>query len=318
MESEVLARYGFTQVSIDVEGLKGRGWKRGIAALVKLPLSLFQSVSVIKGFSPHIVVGVGGYSAGPVCLAAKIAGVPCAIQEQNSFPGLTNRLLCRVVDRVFISFEESREHFPCRSVFLTGNPVRKELLRAAEPGEREKRKFSILVLGGSQGAQAVNEAFVSALQVLAREGREPQVVHQTGEADHRRVVEAYGQKGFTGEIVPFIQDMGGAYARADIVVSRAGATTISELAALGKPSILVPYPYAANRHQELNARALVKVGGAEMILQHDLTGESLAGLLVKYMDEEQELKKMGELAKGAGKPDAVEIIVDHLMDMIRP
>jgi len=223
-----------------------------------------------------------------------------------------------MVDRVFISFEESREHFPCRSVFLTGNPVRKELLREAEPGEAGKKRFSILVLGGSQGAQAVNEAFVSALEVLARKGREPHVVHQTGEADYRRVVEAYGQKGLKGESIPFIQDMGGAYERADIVVSRAGATTISELAALGKPSILVPYPYAANRHQELNARALVRVGGAEMILQHDLTGESLANLLMKYMDKEQDLKKMGDLAKGVGKPDAVEVIVDHLMDMIRP
>ena len=316
MESEVLARHGFKQVSIGVEGLIGRGWKRGFAVLAKLPLSLFESISVIRGFSPHVVLGVGGYSAGPVCFAAKLLGVPCAIQEQNSFPGLTNRLLCRLVDRVFISFEESENCFPCRSVFLTGNPVRKELLRAVESEQRKEKGFSILVLGGSQGARAVNEAFVSALELIARTGRTPQVIHQTGEADYAHVVEVYERKNLSAKIVPFIQDMGAAFDFADVVVSRAGATTISELAAVGKPSILIPYPYAANRHQELNARALIKVGGAEMILQHNLTGGSLADLLMKYMDRGQDLKRMGERAKGMGRPNAAGVIVDHLMEMI--
>ena len=157
LETEVLARYGFRQTSIDVEGLKGRGWKRGALTAMKLPWSFFQALSAVKSFSPDLVVGVGGYSSGPVCLAARWKGIPCAIQEQNSFPGLTNRLLCRVVDRVFISFEESREYLQCPSVVMTGNPVRKELIAAVKGGgAREDERFCLLVVGGSQGARAVN------------------------------------------------------------------------------------------------------------------------------------------------------------------
>jgi UDP-N-acetylglucosamine--N-acetylmuramyl-(pentapeptide) pyrophosphoryl-undecaprenol N-acetylglucosamine transferase len=317
MESDVIRRYGFDQVSIDVEGLKGRGWRRGALTMAKLPWSLFQALSVIRRYSPRLVLGVGGYSSGPVCLAAKIMGIPCAIQEQNSYPGLTNRLLCRVVDRVFISFDESREHFPCSSVVLAGNPVRRELLSACLAARKDHAGFTALVIGGSQGARAVNEAFLSALEILVRDGRSLKVIHQTGEGDFQRVSELYGEKGLQGEVLPFIHDMAGAYARADLVVSRAGATTLSELAALGKPSILVPYPYAANRHQELNASALVRAGGAEMILQHDLSAEKLARVLMKYMDRPEELNRMAERVKAAGRPEAVERIVDELMDMVR-
>jgi UDP-N-acetylglucosamine--N-acetylmuramyl-(pentapeptide) pyrophosphoryl-undecaprenol N-acetylglucosamine transferase len=316
MEAEVLARYGFRQVSIGVEGLKGRGWKRGALTLLKLPWGLFQALSVLRGFSPHLVLGVGGYSAGPVCVGAKLMGIPCAIQEQNSFPGLTNRLLGRVVDRVFISFEESRRHFRCASVLLTGNPVRKELLQEATV-ERTPGGFTVLVVGGSQGARAVNDAFLSALEHLAGRGKDLRAVHQTGEVDFERISRAYREKGLPGEVFPFIQGMAGAYARADIVVSRAGATTLSELAVLGKPSILIPYPHAANRHQELNARTLVEAGGAEMILQENLGGEVLADLLAKYMDDRPALARMAERVKAVGRPDAVEIIAGSLLEMMQ-
>jgi UDP-N-acetylglucosamine--N-acetylmuramyl-(pentapeptide) pyrophosphoryl-undecaprenol N-acetylglucosamine transferase len=316
MESEVLTRYGFRQVAIGVEGLKGRGWKRGALTLLRLPWGLFQALSILRGFSPHLVLGVGGYSSGPVCVGAKLMGIPCAIQEQNSFPGLTNRLLGRVVDRVFISFEESRRHFRCPSVFLTGNPVRKELLQEGA-GEKPRGGFTVLVVGGSQGARAVNDAFLSALEHLTGKGKALQGVHQTGEADLERVLRAYREKGLPGEVFPFIEGMAAAYARADIVVSRAGATTLSELAALGKPSILIPYPHAANRHQELNARTLVEAGGAEMILQENLSGEVLADLLVKYMDDRTALAKMAAQVKAVGRPDAVEVIADRLLEMIQ-
>jgi UDP-N-acetylglucosamine--N-acetylmuramyl-(pentapeptide) pyrophosphoryl-undecaprenol N-acetylglucosamine transferase len=317
LESEVIARYGFRQTAIDVVGVKGRGWRKGAVTAVKLPWSFYQALSIIRGFSPHLVVGVGGYSSGPVCVAARWKKIPCAIQEQNSFPGLTNRILCRLVDRVFISFEESKTHLPCSSVFWTGNPVRKELLEKAELGTRKDERFCILVVGGSQGARAINQAFLSALEILVREGKEPRVIHQTGETDFDLVARGYKEKGLTGEVNPFIIDMGSVYRQADLVVSRAGATTLSELTALGKPSILIPYPFAANNHQELNARSTVQAGGAEMILQQELTGEKLARVLVKYMEEPEALMRMAQQAGTMGRPNAVEVIVDNLIGMVR-
>ncbi len=317
LESEVIARHGFRQTSIEVEGLKGRGWKRGVITAAKLPWSFFQAVSKIREFSPHLVVGVGGYSSGPVCLAAKWMGIPSAIQEQNSFPGLTNRLLSRVVDRVFVAFEESRRHLSCASVLWTGNPVRKDLLEQVKTGKKDEPRFCVLVVGGSQGARAVNEAFVSALEILARKGKAPRVIHQTGETDFPKVMEAYRQSGLQGEVHAFIQDMAWAYGQADLVVSRAGATTLSELTALGKPSILIPYPYAANNHQELNARSIVETGGAEMILQQDLDGERLAQVVMRYMEDPEALKTMSGKAGALGRPDAVELIVNSLIGMVR-
>ncbi len=317
METEILTRSGFCQTSIVVEGLKGMGWKKGTIVLLKLPLSFFQSISIIKRFSPHLVLGVGGYSAGPVCLAARLMGIPTAIHEQNSFPGLTNRILCRIVDRVFISFEESRKYFPGGSLYLTGNPLREELLIEKKPDDKGNKKFTILVVGGSQGARAINKAFVAALEILKSKGEDPLSIHQTGETDYSQVVEAYRQRGLKGDIMPFIQDMAEAYHLADIVVSRAGATTVSELAALGKPSILIPYPHAANRHQEINARMLVQAGGAEMMLQEDLSGEGLAGILMKYMNNRRDLREMGAQAQKMGQGDAAKDIVNQLVDMIK-
>ena len=317
MESDILTRYGFFQKSIVIEGIKGRGWRKGIMVLLKLPFGFFQSLLIIKRFAPHLVLGMGGYSAGPVCLAARIMGVPSAIHEQNSFPGLTNRLLCRVVERVLISFEESREHFPGGSLFLTGNPVREELLKEKKSRDRRNERFTILVVGGSQGARAINRAFVAALEILKSRGRDPEVIHQTGERDYARVVKEYRQRELTGDVLPFIHDMEGAYDRADMVVSRAGATTVSELAALGKPSILIPYPYAANNHQERNACMLVQVGGAEMMLQRDMSDKGLADLLGKYMDDRRALGEMGKLARKMGRHHAERVIVDQLAGMMK-
>jgi len=314
METEILKRSGYPQVSVSAEGLKGMGWGRGIVSLVKLPLGLLQSLRILDQFGPDLVLGVGGYSSGPVCLAAWLKGIPTAIHEQNSFPGLTNRLLCRIVDAVFISFEESRSHFPGGRLILTGNPVRKELLEAGPAGE--DHPFTILVTGGSQGARAVNRAFVEALEILKRMGREPDVIHQTGELDYESISKTYQERGLKGEVHAFIRDMARAYSRADIVVGRAGATTVSELSALGKPSILIPYPHAANDHQVTNARVLTRAGGAEMILERDLSGESLARTLLRYMEDPSALKAMGEKAAAVGSRDAAVAIADHLLEMI--
>ena len=315
MESEVLSRSGFHQVSIHVEGLKGRGLIKGMMVLLKMPYSLFQAISIIRKFSPRLVLGVGGYSAGPICLAARMMGIPTAIHEQNSFPGLTNRLLCRIVDRVFISFEESKVHFAGGSIHLTGNPIRQELF-VVKNHEKVNQRFTILIVGGSQGARAINQAFLGALEILKNQGKDPMIIHQTGEIDQPWVLEEYRKKGFEGEVISFIHDMAKAYQRADMVISRAGATTISELAALGKPSILIPYPYAANRHQDTNALILADLGGAELLYQDDLNGETLAALLIKYMDDRMALEEMGKQVLKIGRRDATRVIADQLAEMM--
>jgi len=316
MESEIIRLSGFEQTSIDVEGMKGRGWK-GALVLLKLPWSLFQCLGILKKFKPDLVFGVGGYSSGPVCLSASILRIPSAVHEQNSFPGVTHRLLSRVVDRVFISFEGSREHFRGGSVYFTGNPIRNEFL-VGKPGDPKSSRFTLLAVGGSQGARAINDALVDALFLLKERGREVAVVHQTGHSDYERVCTLYREKNLQGEVTPFILEMAEAYRRADLVVTRAGAGAIFELAALGKPSILIPYPFAANHHQETNARVLVEAGGAEMILQEALSGAALADSVAKLMENPGSLEGMGAAARKVAMPGATREIVNLLLDMIRP
>jgi UDP-N-acetylglucosamine--N-acetylmuramyl-(pentapeptide) pyrophosphoryl-undecaprenol N-acetylglucosamine transferase len=317
MESALLSSAGWQQTSIAIEGIKGRGWRVMGHVLFMLPMSCFQSLSALRRFKPSLVLGVGGYSAGPVCLVAKILRIPTAIHEQNSIPGLTNRLLCRLADRVFISFAESGDHFPGGQLILTGNPIREDLFRERRTSLRKDAKFTLLVMGGSQGAKSINRAFVAAWKILKEKGLDIQVVHQTGEKDYPFVAEEYSGKDVSVALSPFIQDMGEAYNRADLAICRAGATTVAELAALGKPSILVPYPYAANNHQEKNADVLVKVGGAVKILEKDLQGEDLATRIMGYLEDQSLLAEMSRKAATVGRRDAVHRIVDQLEDMIR-
>lgn len=316
MEEEILTRYGYRARYIDIEGIKGRGVKGSVAVLAKLPKSMMQSITIIRDSSPLLVLGMGSYSAGPVCLAARFMKIPTAIHEQNSYPGLTNRLLARFVDRIFISFEESRKYLKNRSMYLTGSPVREEFICHHSKSESESTKFTILVVGGSQGARAINMAFIDALLDMKKMKRNPEVIHQTGKLDYTQVIDAYRKNGLKGEVVPFIQDMVEAYNRADVVVSRAGALTIFELAAMGKPSILIPYPYAANQHQETNAKSMVRAGAAEMIHQRNVNGGSLARLLMEYMDDSLILEKMGRRASKMARPESAKVIVDRLLEMI--
>jgi UDP-N-acetylglucosamine--N-acetylmuramyl-(pentapeptide) pyrophosphoryl-undecaprenol N-acetylglucosamine transferase len=318
IESEILTALGFEQAAILIEGLKGRGWLKALKVLALLPISLWQSLAIIRRFDPQVVLGVGGYSSGPVCLAAWLANVPSAIQEQNSYPGLTNRLLCRIVDKVFIAYQESSQYFATGDLFFSGNPLREEILQLVKSGQgNEREEFTVLVVGGSQGARPINRAMLAALAVLQERGRRVRMIHQTGMDDHAEIKEAYEHKGFQGEVLPFIKDMARAYSQADLVVSRAGASTLAELAALGKPSILIPFPQAANNHQETNAALLVRAGGAEMVLQKDLNGPVLADLIEKYLLNPLAREQMGRRARTIGKTDATRIIVDQLISMVQ-
>lgn len=316
MEEDIISRAGYRARPIDVEGILGKGvWGR-MKAISKIVVSSFQSLGILRDFRPHLVVGVGGYSSGPLCLVAWILGIPTAIHEQNSYPGLTNRLLSPLAKKIFISFEGSSRYFKRGNLVLTGNPVREELIARKPPFRRNNGRFVILVVGGSQGARAINRAVVDALKELKGEGLFPFAIHQTGTIDLEKVLGDYRTHGIDGEVTPFIEDMTSAYGTADLVICRAGATTIAELAALGKPSILVPFPYATHDHQVMNANSLLSAGGADMILEKDLTGGTLAERIKRYMQHTDELERMSTLALKAGRPRATEVIVDHLMELM--
>jgi UDP-N-acetylglucosamine--N-acetylmuramyl-(pentapeptide) pyrophosphoryl-undecaprenol N-acetylglucosamine transferase len=317
MEKAIIDKAGFEARSIDVEGMLGKGLFGRMRALIKVLISLIQSLVIVRDFRPHLIVGVGGYSSGPLCLVARLLRVPTAIHEQNSFPGLTNRMLAPFVKKVFISFEESRRYFKRQDVLLTGNPVRDELLNGRPVAKPGNGRFTILVVGGSQGARSINRAVVAALEVLNKQGLHPFVIHQTGKDHVKEIRDEYQSHGFAGEVREFIDDMASAYGRADLVVCRAGATTLAELTALGKPSILIPYPFATHQHQEVNARALVAAGGADMILEHDLDGPGLAGRIKTSMENRDTLERMSASALKAGMPRAKEIIAEELFTLLK-
>jgi UDP-N-acetylglucosamine--N-acetylmuramyl-(pentapeptide) pyrophosphoryl-undecaprenol N-acetylglucosamine transferase len=317
METDILHRHGFEVRHISVEGIKGKGWLKKLAAISFLPRSLLQARKLIAEAGPACVIGMGGYSSGPVCLAARLSGAASLVHEQNSFPGLTNRLLCRFVDRVCISFEDSASRFPAGKIVLTGNPVREEFFKIGERQAQNSAGFTLLVVGGSLGSRPVNEAVADALAILKKRRFVPRVIHQTGEADYERMVKRYQAKGLDVEIHRFIDNMADAYLRADLVVGRAGATTIFELAAAGRPSILIPYPFAADQHQKANAECLASTGGARIIMQQDLDGASLASLIDELASDSSGLLRMAAAARKIARPAAASAIVEEIESVMR-
>lgn len=306
-----MAKEGYTLRTIEVSSLKGKPFWGKIRSLMAVPRSLIQSGHLIHSFKPHLVLGVGGYASGPVVLTAWVMGYKTAIQEQNAFPGLSNRILSKVVDRAFISFPTSARFFPRPKTILTGNPVRRMLCRIGITQRPElESKFTLFIFGGSQGAHRLNQVMGETLIYLRELRGRIRMIHQTGDRDYAAVKEAYQREGLEAEVHSFIYDMDRAYTAADLVLCRAGATTLFELMAAGKPAILVPYPYAANDHQTLNARTLVDAGAALMVANGDLSGVKLSKILKDLMQDLPRLKRMGERAAALGKPDAAQTIVN--------
>jgi len=314
MEVSTLSKRGFDHVGIVAEGLKGRGLWRQIRSLLKIPIGVWQALRIIWRFDPDIIIGLGGYASGPVALAAKLTGKKIVIHEQNILPGFTNRILGRIADRIFISFPDNFGMFESSRTVITGNPVRRELL-ARELGEKATGQFTVLVLGGSQGAHAINCAVVEALDRL-KSPAQMNFIHQTGGKDALWVAQTYERRGVKATVEPFFVDMAGPYSSADLVICRAGATTVSELMVLGKPAIFIPYPFAANNHQELNARYVADAGGAEVILEKDLNGALLAGRLDHYATAPEALLDMKKRTLALANPDAAEIIVDECCRLV--
>lgn len=316
LEKSVLAKTGYTLKKVTAEGIKGRGIFDQVLALMKIPFGIYESIREMKHYRPDIVLGVGSYSAGSVVIGAWLLGIKIALHEQNILPGITNRLLSGFADRIFVSFKNTRFRFHRQKVCISGNPVRKEILALTQKQPiadttdfAKSRKFRILILGGSQGAHRINLAVTEALLHL-KEKHRYFFVHQAGIHDETEVKRAYQKEGVGASVSTFFDDMAFQYRQADLIVCRAGATTVAEIAVAGKGVIFVPFPFAADNHQELNARELSDLGAAEILLEKDLDGKVLAERIEYYAARPEALAQMSSRAHAFGKPDAARIVVD--------
>jgi len=318
MDKTTLEQYGYASCSIHSKGLKGKNLFSLLQGLLVLPVSCLEAMYHILRFRPDLVLGVGGYVTGPVGAAAKLLGKPTLIHEQNSVPGLANRKLGAIASRVCLSLPESDKWFQKEKTVLTGNPVRSTILRLSEKKSdvTRKKNLTLLVLGGSLGAHRVNE-LVSGAFALGLPGlKGVKVIHQTGPADAEEIQAVYDKNKIDAVVAPFFNDMAAIYKEADMMVSRAGATTLAELAVLGKPAVLIPYPYAADNHQEKNAEYYVQGGGAILCIEKDLTTEILAENIVKLFEDREQLQKMGEAMRRRAFPQAADHIVDECLDLL--
>ena len=328
IEARVLPDLGWDLSLIEVSGLKTVGLFGMIKGLFRLPRALLQARAIVKQFAPTAVIGVGGYASGPVVLMARLAGIPTAICEQNSIPGLTNKILGKLVRAVFLSFAESKRFFAEEKVVMSGNPVRRQLAAAllAEPAPQgvdaapspadtaaaeaqKSRPLCVLVCGGSLGAVAVNKLAAEALAAISRK-RPLRIVHQTGATGYDDTVAQYRAADVPAECSAFIKDMASVYRQADLIISRAGATTVAELAIAGKPALFIPYPFAADNHQEVNAREMAEAGAALSFRQADLTAAKLAAALEPLLDDPDRRAKMSAAMKSLARPQAAATVVD--------
>jgi UDP-N-acetylglucosamine--N-acetylmuramyl-(pentapeptide) pyrophosphoryl-undecaprenol N-acetylglucosamine transferase len=317
LETTVVPQAGFPIELIEVRGLKGKGFLQTLLNVFLLPRALLQSWRILRRWRPDVVVGVGGYASGPVVLMAWVMRIPTAIQEQNAVPGLTNRILGRFVDAAFTAFPEAERHLAGRKVYQLGNPIRRTLMENFMRPEIAHARPHVLVLGGSQGAHALNMRLIEALPHLADLRDQLGITHQTGARDRDYVEKGYRACGFEPDVREFITDMSAAYARTDVVVGRAGATTLAELTVCRKPSILIPFPFAADNHQVMNAKSLVDAGAAVMIEEKDLTGEFLAREIRAILASPERRERMKRAAGRLGSPQAAREIADVLGELVR-
>ncbi len=327
LEREIVPREGFDLAFIPVESFPRRlTWRLAKAGFTALA-GFGRARSILRSFKPHVCIGTGGYVAGPVVLAAALERIPTVVQEQNALPGVTNRILARFVDKLALGYEAAKDSFgrPDKLV-VTGNPIRPEIVQTSRAEGAHKlglnpRRRNVLIFGASQGARTINQAVIDGYDALMR--HDAHYILVTGERGYdetlalmtergHRLVTLDGSKGVTSgnlRLVPYMYEMAAALASADLVVGRAGALSISEITARGLPSILIPFPHAAENHQEVNARVLEEAGAARMILDRELTGPRLADAVGELLGDRETLQKMGEAATRLGRPDAVWDIV---------
>jgi UDP-N-acetylglucosamine--N-acetylmuramyl-(pentapeptide) pyrophosphoryl-undecaprenol N-acetylglucosamine transferase len=320
-ERTVLSGLGFRLECVTAEGIKGKGIRHQLQALCKLPKGVMEALKILRTFVPDLVVGVGSYASGPLILAAWIFRIPIVLHEQNIQPGITNRILFPLADRVYVSFPNTRFRVHSPKIRFSGNPIRKKIQECAvrsishEPGAVTcRRPFTVGIIGGSQGAHAINLAVIQALSRLKDHGCH--FIHQTGQSDLQAVQDAYRRHGISSTVQPFFQDMTDCYQQADLMICRSGATTVAEITAIGKPAILIPFPHASDNHQELNAGRLVQSQAAEMILESDLSSSALAERILFLAAHPEMLAQMAFRARQLGNPFAARTIADDCYALI--
>lgn len=289
IEKKIMEEYGAHFIPMKIEGLKGRGWKAAKSILL-LPASFFKSFAILLRMKPDLVIGVGGYSSGPIVLLSSWMKIPTLIMEQNLYPGFTNRMLLPWVEKAVVSFRHSLPFFRQKGIFL-GNPVREEFY-AIRPKERND-KLSLLIFGGSQGSRFLNLGITATLWNLRKERGRLKIFHQTGKSDFVWVKNAYEQNSFEGsEISPYFNDMAAYFEKSDLIISRAGATTIAELIASQRASILIPFSHATDDHQTHNAKEMEEIRGAEVILERDFSPALIAERILYYLENKEEISRM--------------------------
>jgi len=329
IDQQILSEEGWRYTTLSVESFHGISW-RTVRAVGSFALSIRQANALVHSFHPALIIGLGAYPSVPMIVAGRWHKVPLVIQEQNLIPGRANRIMAKWAERVFISFAGTEAFFPSvprERIILSGNPVRRQEMPAeAKDRQRsdfrallglEEGKFTLLIFGGSKGAHRINEVILEGLANLSPAFAERlQIIHQSGQEDFDWVQRQYQKFPIKATVLPFIYRMMEAYMSADLVVCRAGATTVAEITMMGKPAILIPYPYAVGNHQAMNAAELHKAGAAEMILEQELTATGLWARIQALMEQPERLARMGQESKRLGKPEAAARIVQECLKVV--
>ena len=324
LESKLIPREGFKIVKIKARGIQRKICFENLTAIVIFLISLFQSYNIIKKYKPDIVIGTGGYVSGSIVLIAAILGIPAFVHEQNVIPGITNKFLSRITKATFLSFNQSKEYFSNKAkLIFTGNPIRFKNIK--QNTDREYKKFNldslkkaILVLGGSKGAASINRAVLRGVDLIKDVIKNNwQVLLISGQDDYDNIMKIMGEDHKIFSVEPYLHDIEKAYSLADLVICRAGATTLAEIGAYGLPAILIPYSYATHNHQELNARIFAREGAAILILEKDLSDKKLAQVLLDILKDKNRLEMMARKSRELGNENSANKIVDYISDYIK-
>lgn len=316
IENRIIPELGYKLETIRIGGLKNVGLMRAARTFLQLPGAFFKSFRIVRSFSPSIIVSVGGYSAGPLALAGRIIGIPVMLIEPNAYPGFTNRLLSRLAQGSALAWEDCGRFLRGRTK-ITGIPVRPEfhLIPAVDSEERESGPLRLLIFGGSQGSRPINRLVVEALPFLSPEVF--LIIHQTGPHDLEEVREGYARENWENAVITeYINDMPEKFRWCDLILSRAGACTVAEVAAAGRASVLIPFPQAADNHQEKNALAMTRRQASICLLQQELTGEKLAEQLNALAGRKDLLKTMALKARELGRPDSSKEIIEFISELL--
>jgi UDP-N-acetylglucosamine--N-acetylmuramyl-(pentapeptide) pyrophosphoryl-undecaprenol N-acetylglucosamine transferase len=311
MEGKMVPAAGFPIEWIEIGGLNRVSAVERLRTILQLPISALRVLQIFRSRRPKAVFSMGGYVAGPVMMAARLIGIPIVVMEPNAVPGLTNRKMGRLIAKALVSFPETLRHFPAGRAEITGVPVREEFFKLPAKSSTGS-PFTVLITGGSRGSRTLNEAALGSWPQFRQSPMPVRILHQCGTEMHAKLDEEFRATGLAGEVMPFIANMPKAFEEADLIVCRSGASTVSELAAAGKPSVLIPFPFAADDHQLHNAEAMVRAGAARLVLDKEMNGQRLFDEIKALAGNPKALKNMGENARSMAKPGAAARAADIL------